>query len=34
MVKTDRQKIKVISDIAEGVEHLRQKRIVHRDLKL
>lgn len=34
LIKTDRQKFKAISDIAQGLEHLRQKRIVHRDLKL
>lgn len=31
---TDRDKYKVIRDLTEGVEHMRQKRIVHRDLKL
>jgi serine/threonine protein kinase len=27
-------KVKAIRDITMGLEHLRQKRIVHRDLKL
>lgn len=34
VIKTERQKVKAISDIADGLEHLRQKRIAHRDLKL
>ena len=34
VIKTERQKFKAISDIADGLDHLRQKRIVHRDLKL
>jgi serine/threonine protein kinase len=34
VIRTDRQKFKAIADIAEGLEHLRQKRIAHRDLKL
>jgi serine/threonine protein kinase len=33
-LKGDLDKLKAIKDIALGLEHLRQKRIVHRDLKL
>ena len=31
---TERDRYKVVRDLTEGIEHMRQKRIVHRDLKL
>jgi len=34
LINTERKKYKAIKDITEAVEHLRQKRIVHRDIKL
>jgi serine/threonine protein kinase len=34
LIKSDKDKYRAVKDITEGLEHLRQKRIVHRDLKL
>jgi serine/threonine protein kinase len=34
MLKTKQEKCKAIRDITLAIEHMRQKRIVHRDLKL
>lgn len=34
MIKTRASKFKVMKDLALGLEHMRQKRILHRDIKL